>query len=299
MKHLHHYLKIYCSNSSPNIGLFSGSDPSCKLHNHFARTGRGNRIWWGLLLVLQYSAVCVFLQMMMAAAQPGMGKWKMLPISGNIIICFSAITILNTNYDSPRGIHYRLPHHFPITLAGSQKAVIYQLNVFPFTRPHSEGCTTHSVIGKMCLCGSTSCDECMRSREMKGGCRSFAQWSIKVSEPPTTNECEILIGTMRVRAEGDANSSSSETINWSWLTEWMFMSSPPTLPAQTDRQTSAMKEQRALCFANSPSWVVRVSGFSINSDIFDSWGGGTSLPEDNSINGLITLVENRIVPRTD
>lgn len=26
MKHLHHYLKIYCSNSSPNIGLFSGSD---------------------------------------------------------------------------------------------------------------------------------------------------------------------------------------------------------------------------------------------------------------------------------
>lgn len=37
MKHLHHYLKIYCSNSSPNIGLFSGSVPTCKLHNHFAR----------------------------------------------------------------------------------------------------------------------------------------------------------------------------------------------------------------------------------------------------------------------
>lgn len=141
-----------------------------------------------------YSAVCVFLQMMMVH-QPGMGKWKMLPISGNIIICFSAITILNTNYDSPRGIHYRLPHHFPITLAGSQKAAIYQLNVFPFTRPHSKGCTTHSVIGKMCLCGSTSCDECMRSQEMKGECgmakqtltysmpptRSFVQWSIKVS----------------------------------------------------------------------------------------------------------------------
>lgn len=49
-----------------------------------------------------------------------------------VILLFAApITILNTNYDFPRGIHYRLPHHFPITLAGSQKAAIYQLNVFP------------------------------------------------------------------------------------------------------------------------------------------------------------------------
>lgn len=50
MKHLHHYLKIYCSNSSPNIGLFSGSVPTCKLHNHFARQSSSSQAglqrWW-------------------------------------------------------------------------------------------------------------------------------------------------------------------------------------------------------------------------------------------------------------
>lgn len=62
---------------------------------------------------------------------------------------------MNTNYDSsPRGIHYRLPHHFPITLAGWQEAAIYQLNVFPPLCSFCwwSGWVALAVIGKMCLC---------------------------------------------------------------------------------------------------------------------------------------------------
>lgn len=63
-----------------------------------------------------------------------------------------------------------------------------------------------------------------------------------------------------------ANSSSySETINWGWLTEWMFTSLQPTsvlhnrphLPRRPAWQT---KKQRALFYANSQSGIVWVGG---------------------------------------